>query len=318
MVLYSTLRRLILTADLSVQIGSLHLKNPVLVASGTFGYGKEFEDLLDLNRLGGIITKTITLEPRPGNPPPRIVETTAGMLNSIGLANVGVNSFIKDKLPYLQDINTAIIVNVAGRSFEEFQEVMETLENCSLRIDAYELNYSCPNVKEGGMAFSADPQVALNLTKILRAKTDRPLFAKLTPNVTKISDIARAVKDGGADAVSAINTLVGLAVDHITKKPKLSTITGGLSGPAIKPVALAKIWEIISNVDIPVIGLGGIMSYIDALEFFTIGTTAIQIGTANFIEPAISVEIIDDLSNYCVKHNISHISDLIGTFSSIT
>ena len=305
-----------MTPDLSVTIGSLYLKNPILVASGTFGYGQEFEELLDLNRLGGIITKTITLDPRAGNAPPRIAETAAGMLNSIGLANVGVNEFIREKLPFLQELDTSVIVNIAGKSNDEFITILEKLENCPLRIDAYELNYSCPNVKEGGMAFSADASVTFKLTQNLRQRTRRPLIAKLTPNVTRIGDVAKAVKDGGAEAVSAINTLVGMAVDCNTKKPRLSTVTGGLSGPAIKPVALAKIWEIVNAVDIPVIGIGGISSYLDAVEFFVVGATAVQIGTANFFDPTCTIKIIDDLESHCQTQHILKITDLIGSINT--
>ncbi len=304
-----------MAVDLSVSFAGLHLKNPILVASGTFGYGGEFEDILDLNRLGGIITKTITLERRPGNAPPRIAETAAGMLNSIGLANVGVDAFIEEKLPYLQRLDTAIIVNIAGKSNDEFIAVMEKLEATSQRFDAYELNYSCPNVKEGGMAFSADPAVAFELTAQLRKITSRPLIVKLTPNVTRISEVAQSVKDAGAEAVSAINTLVGMAVDYRTKTPLLSTVCGGLSGPAIKPVALAKVWEIIGNVDIPVIGIGGIATCTDALEFFIVGAKAVQIGTANFYEPAATMQIVDDLEKYCIENDISALAVIMGSLT---
>ncbi|MGQ9854188.1 MAG: dihydroorotate dehydrogenase [Candidatus Oleimicrobiaceae bacterium] len=304
-----------LNSDLTVALGPLTLKNPVLVASGTFGYGEEFAPFLDLNRLGGVVTKTITLEPRAGNPPPRIAETTAGMLNSIGLANVGVDAFIKDKLPYLQQFSTAIIVNVAGRTAQEFAAVVRRLEESGLRIDAYELNYSCPNVKEGGMAFSASPQVAYAVTHELRKMTRRPLIAKLTPNVTRIAEIAQAVADGGADAVSAINTLVGMAVDYRTRKPKLATVVGGLSGPAIKPVALAKVWEIKKAVKIPIIGIGGIQAFEDVLEFLIVGASAVQVGTANFLTPDCAGRIVQDLEDYCRQGGISRLADLVGTLA---
>ncbi len=305
-----------MSTDLTVTVGPLTLKNPVLVASGTFGYGEEFAPFLDLNRLGGIVTKTITLEPRAGNPPPRIAETTAGMLNSIGLANVGVEVFVKDKLPYLQQFSTAIIVNVAGRTTDEFAMVVRRLEESGLRIDAYELNYSCPNVKEGGMAFSASPQVAYAVTRDLRKETRRPLIAKLTPNVTRIAEIAQAVADAGADAVSAINTLVGMAVDYRTRRPKLATVVGGLSGPAIKPVALAKVWEIKKAVNIPIIGIGGIQSVEDVLEFLIVGASAVQVGTANFVAPDCAGRMVQDLERYCRQEGISHLADLIGTLQS--
>lgn len=296
-------------------LGPLTLKNPVLVASGTFGYGEEFAPFLDLNCLGGVVTKTITLEPRAGNPPPRIAETTAGMLNSIGLANVGVDAFIKDKLPYLQQFSTAIIVNVAGRTAQEFAAVVRRLEESGLRIDAYELNYSCPNVKEGGMAFSASAQVAYAVTRDLRKETRRPLIAKLTPNVTRIAEIAQAVADAGADAVSAINTLVGMAVDYRTRKPKLATVVGGLSGPAIKPVALAKVWEIKKAVKIPIIGIGGIQTFEDVLEFLIVGASAVQVGTANFVAPDCAGRIVQDLQNYCRQGGISRLAELVGTLA---
>ncbi|MBC7187443.1 MAG: dihydroorotate dehydrogenase [Calditrichaeota bacterium] len=307
-----------MSADLQVAVGPLALKNPVLVASGTFGYGEEFAPYFDLSILGGVVTKTITLEPRAGNPPPRIAETTAGMLNSIGLANVGVEAFIRDKLPFLQQFSTAIIVNVAGRSAEEFQAVLRRLEESELRIDAYELNYSCPNVKEGGMAFSANPHVAHAVTSTLRKVTTRPLIAKLTPNVTNIAEIARAVAEAGADAVSAINTLLGMAVDYRTRRPKLGSIVGGLSGPAIKPVALAKVWEIKKAVDIPIIGIGGIQSYEDVLEFMIVGASAVQVGTANFVVPDCAARIVRDLEKYCDQEGISRVADLIGTLQVST
>ncbi|MDZ7294390.1 MAG: dihydroorotate dehydrogenase [candidate division KSB1 bacterium] len=301
-----------MSADLRVSIGSLTLNNPVLVASGTFGYGEEFAPYFDLSVLGGVVTKTITLEPRAGNPPPRIAETAAGMLNSIGLANVGVEVFVREKLPALQRYSTAIIVNIAGRSADEFKAVLRRLEECDLRIDGYELNYSCPNVKEGGMAFSARPDVAYEVTVALRKETTRPLIAKLTPNVTRIGEIARAVAEAGADAVSAINTLVGMAVDHRTRTPKLATVVGGLSGPAIKPVALAKVWEIKNAVSIPIIGVGGIQNYEDVLEFMLVGASAVQVGTANFVTPDCAARIVRDLESYCDREGIDRLADLVG------
>ncbi len=301
--------------DLSVKIGSLVLKNPVMVASGTFGYAEEFKDFFDLNQIGGIITKTVTLEPRPGNAPPRIVETASGMLNSIGLPNVGVEHFIIEKMPFLETLDTKIIVNVAGKKGEDFVEVVARLEDVA-RIDAYELNYSCPNVKEGGLTFSANAAIAEEVTRNVRKITKRPLIAKLTPNVTSISEIGRAVENGGADAVSAINTLVGMAVDLEKKKPKLSTITGGLSGPAIKPVALARVFELVQNLSIPVIAIGGIMNATDALEFLLTGARAIQVGTANFINPRAPLDVLEGIQNYFDKNRIDNFSSFIGSLKT--
>lgn len=297
---------------LAVKIGQLKLSNPILTASGTFGYGEEFSSLLDLNRLGGLVTKAVSLEPRVGNPSPRIAETACGMLNSIGLANVGVKNFIKDKLPFLKTITTAVIVNVAGKTIDDFAHVVEEIENAG-GVDGYELNVSCPNVKEGGMAFSADPGITTAVTEKARSVTDRCLIVKLSPNVTSISEIARAVAEAGADALSVINTVVGMAVDINTRRPKLATITGGLSGPAIKPIAIAKVFEVVQAVNIPVIGIGGIMNYEDVLEFLITGATAIQVGTANFIDPQVTEKLINDLDNYCEKNNILDINEIIGS-----
>ena len=298
--------------DLSVKIGDLELTNPVMVASGTFGYAEEFKDFFDLNKLGAIVTKTVTPEPRPGNRPPRIVETVGGMLNSIGLPNVGVEDFIIEKMPFLQTLATKRIINVAGKTGDGFVEAVERLEEIE-GIDAYELNYSCPNVKEGGLTFSANAKIAQDVTENIRKVTKRPLIVKLTPNVTSISEIGKAVEEGGADAVSAINTLVGMAVNLETKKPKLSTITGGLSGPAIKPIALAKVYELVKNMSIPVIAIGGIMNAQDALEFLLIGAKAVQVGTANFINPRAPLEVLEGIEQYCQEQNILSISDFIGS-----
>ena len=299
-------------ADLAVQIGGLRLKNPVLVASGTFGYGKESADLVNLNALGGIVTKSVTLKPRDGNPPQRIVELPAGMLNSIGLANVGVENFIKEKLPFLNGLDTAIIVNVAGGTADEFLAVVERLEK-EEGIDAYELNFSCPNVQEGGMEFSQDPRVTASVTGMVRKVTQRPLIIKLTPNVTRISDIARAAKESGADAVALINTLVGMAVDIHLRRAIINTVTGGYSGPAVKPVALAKVYEVARHVDIPVIGIGGIMNGNDALEFIITGAMAIEVGTANFIDPRTGEKIVSELQDYCQRCGVQSIRELVGT-----
>ncbi|MCG8607416.1 dihydroorotate dehydrogenase [bacterium] len=295
--------------DLSVQIGSLTLKNPVLVASGTYGYGQEASDLADLNALGGIITKSISLEPRDGNPPNRIVEVPAGMLNSIGLANVGVEAFVIDKLPFLKNLQTAIIVNVAGSTEEEFIAVVERLEQED-GIDAYELNFSCPNVKKGGLEFSQVPEITTKVTNAVRNLTRRPLITKLTPNVTRIGEIALAAEAGGADAVSLINTLVGMAVDVTSRRPKIRTTTGGYSGPAIKPVALAKVYEVANRVQIPIIGIGGIMTAHDALEFIITGASAIEVGTANYIDPAIGQRMVPEMADYCRRHGFGSMKEL--------
>jgi dihydroorotate dehydrogenase (NAD+) catalytic subunit len=298
--------------DLSIQIAGMTFSNPVMVASGTFGYAEEFSPFFDVNRLGAVITKTVTLEQRPGNSPPRIAETRAGMLNSIGLPNVGVEKFIVQKMPFLHSLSTKIIINIAGKTIDEFVAVVSRLDQVD-GIAAYELNYSCPNVKEGGMSFSADPHMAETTTRQIRQATHRPLIAKLTPNVTSISQIGLAVQNGGADAVSAVNTFVGMAVDIRTRKPKLATITGGCSGPAIKSMALAKVYELVRTLSIPVIAIGGIMNTDDALEFLISGAAAIQVGPANFVNPCATIEIIDGLINFCMEKNISHIQQIIGT-----
>ena len=298
--------------DLSVKIGNLTLKNPILTASGTFGYGEEFSPYFDLNRLGGIITKTITLKPRVGNTCPRIAETPCGMLNSIGLANVGVESFIQQKLPFLQTLDTAIIINIAGFKIDEYFQVIEYLERAE-GIDGYEINVSCPNVKEGGLAFGSNPEITAKITKGVKSLTNRCVITKLTPNVTAIADIAMAAADAGADAISVMNTVVGMAVDIQSRRPKLATITGGLSGPAIKPIALAKVFEVVRRVKIPIIGIGGIMNYQDVLEFMITGAIAVQIGTANFIDPPICDEIISDLYDYCEENQISNIRQIVSS-----
>ncbi len=297
---------------LSVDIGRLKLANPILTASGTFGYGQEFSSIIDLNELGGLVTKAVSLEPRTGNPIPRIAETPAGMLNSIGLANVGVQNFIKEKLPFLRTLKSAVLVNVAGKTIEEFVEVINIIEGAG-GIDGYELNISCPNVKQGGMAFGADPRIAAKITSLCRNATDRCLIVKLSPNVTSIRDIAKAAEDAGADSLSVINTFVGMAVDIQTKRPKLATVTGGLSGPAIKPLAIAKVFEVVRNVNIPVIGIGGIMNCDDVIEFLITGAIAIQVGTANFVDPQISAQLVTDLKNYCQCNQINDIYEVIGS-----
>jgi len=301
-----------MTPDLSINLAGIRLKNPVLAASGTFGYGTEYADLVDVEALGGLVTKAITLEPREGNPPPRTVETPAGMLNAIGLANVGVDAFIKEKMPLLHEFDTAVIVNVAGSTVAEYVEVARRLNECN-RIDGLEINISCPNVKQGGALFGSDPKTAAKVVAQVRKATSFPLVVKLTPNVTDIVSVARAVEDAGADALSLINTLVGMAIDVETKRPQLANGTGGLSGPAIKPVALAMVWKVAQAVNLPVVGIGGILSAEDALEFLIAGATAVQVGTGNFVDPRCMTNIIQGLEQYCQDKGIDKISEIVGT-----
>lgn len=296
-------------------LGDVHCKNRVFAASGTFGYGDECTDLLDAGRLGGIMTKSLSLKPRDGNPPPRVVETAAGMLNSIGLANIGVHRFITDKLPRLRQLGTTIVANIAASSVDEYCAVLDLLEEAD-GVHAFEINVSCPNVREGGLNFGTDCAMTAAITKRLRARTRKPLIIKLTPNVAQISSFARAVQDEGADAVSVINTLIGMAIDVRTRKPHLSTVTGGLSGPAIKPVALAKVYETARAVRIPVIGIGGIMSATDAIEFFLAGATAVQVGTANFLDPAAGVVIADGIAAWCDAHGVADVAELVGALDA--
>jgi dihydroorotate dehydrogenase (NAD+) catalytic subunit len=295
----------------SLDLGSLHLKNRVLAASGTFGYGDECLDLVDPSLLGGVITKSLSLKPREGNPPPRIAETTSGMLNSIGLANIGVVRFIEEKLPFLQTLDTAVIANIAASTVDEYCAVLERLE-AKEGIDAYEINISCPNVNEGGLSFGTSRDATKDITSRLRALTKKPLIIKLTPNVTHISEFARAAEGAGADALTVINTLVGMAVDIKTRKPKLSTVTGGLSGPAIKPIALAKVYEVAQAVKIPIFGVGGIMTAEDAIEFLLVGASAVQIGTANYIDPSVGVKIAQGIVEYCEENRIEDVGSLVG------
>ncbi|MBN2104975.1 dihydroorotate dehydrogenase [bacterium] len=297
--------------DLSVKIGSLRLKNPVLTASGTFGYGRDYDEYLDIAQLGGIVTKTITLNPREGNPMPRIAETPAGMLNSIGLSNVGADRYLSDKLPALKNVDTVVIANVAGDTIEEYGEIVSRIQDQS-RIDGIEINVSCPNVKQGGLAFGTNPDITAEVVRISRLETEKPLIVKLTPNVTDITEIALAAQESGADAVSCMNTLVGMGIDISTRKPLLHHILGGLSGPSIKPVALAKAYQIVQVLDIPVIGIGGIMTWEDAVEFLLAGVTAVQVGTLSFVDPYGSIAIIEGLRLYCQKNGISKVENLIG------
>jgi len=298
-------------ADLSTVIHNIKLRNPVLTASGTFGYGIEFDDFIDVNLLGGFIVKGTTIHPRQGNPYPRMAETSSGMLNSVGLQNGGARYFASDIYPKLIKYQTNLLVNVSGSTVEEYvacAEIINELEH----IAGIELNISCPNVREGGMAFGTSCPSAAAVVSAVRKVYKKTLIVKLSPNVTDIAEIAKAVEGAGADSVSLINTLLGMAINAETRKPVLSTITGGLSGPAVKPIALRMVWQVSHAVKIPIIGLGGIMNATDAIEFFLAGATAIEVGTANFIDPTVTLKIIDGIDNYLNRHKISSINDLIG------
>lgn len=297
--------------DLRVNIGSLELQNPVMTASGTFGYAREFEKLVNLHRLGGVVVKGISLAPRAGNPPPRIVETPCGMLNAIGLQNVGVNRFIEEKMTYLRGINVPVIVNILGDTVEEYSEISRMLADTE-GIAALEVNISCPNVKKGGVAFGNDPRMAAAVTNAVKKVSSVPVMVKLSPNVTDVTLVARAVEDGGADSVSLINTLIGMAIDLETRKPVLANVIGGLSGPAVKPVALRMVYQVAQVVNIPVIGIGGIDCTEDALEFLLAGASAIQVGTANFVNPRVSEDIVEGMSSYVKTNRLDSIRDLIG------
>ena len=297
--------------DMEVIIGSLKLRNPVMTASGTFGYGEEFGSLVNLHRLGAIIVKGISLLPRQGNPPPRIAETACGMLNAIGLENVGLERFFTEKLPFLQGIDTPLIVNILGDTVEDYQQLAERL-NDEEKVAAVEVNISCPNVKHGGVAFGTDPDMAYAVTKAVCQHFSRPVIVKLSPNVTDITLVARAVEEAGADAVSLINTVLGMAIDTESCRPKLANTFGGLSGPAIKPIALRMVWQVAGSVSIPIIGIGGIATPEDAIEFLLAGATAIQVGTANFINPQATEEIIQGIGTYLEKNGIASIGDLVG------
>lgn len=297
--------------NLNVSIGSLKLKNPVMTASGTFGYGEEFADFFDLSRLGGFIVKGTTLHHREGNPYPRMVETPSGMLNAVGLQNHGVDYFISTIYPRIKDIDTQIIVNVSGSSIADYVAVCEKLNNLE-NINAVEINISCPNVKQGGMAFGTTCAGAESVVKAVRAAYKKTMIVKLSPNVTDITEIAKAVEAAGADAVSLTNTFLGMAINVETRKPYLSTITGGLSGACIRPIAVRMVWQTAHAVGIPVIGLGGIMNGRDAVEFLLAGASAIQVGTANFIDPEVTMKIIDYITDYMNRHGINDVNDLIG------
>ena len=297
--------------NLSVELGDLKLKNPVLTASGTFGYGEEYADFVDLTRLGGFIVKGTTLEPREGNDYPRMAETPSGMLNAVGLQNKGVDYFIEHIYPRICQYKSEIIVNVSGKCVEDYVTVCEKLSDLD-RINAVEINISCPNVKQGGMAYGTTCEGAAEVASAVRKAWGRHMIVKLSPNVTSIADIARAVEDAGADSVSLINTLLGMAVDVERRRPYLSTVTGGLSGAAVKPVAVRMVWQVAKAVSIPVIGLGGIMNGHDALEFIMAGARAIEVGTANFIDPSVTMKIIDEITEFCERQGVEDINELVG------
>lgn len=299
-------------ANLSVNIGGLELQNPVMTASGTFGYGEEFTPFIDIDRLGAYIIKGTTLNPRQGNDYPRMVETPAGMLNAVGLQNKGVDYFIEHIYPRIKDYKSHLIVNVSGANVEDYAETARRLHPLD-GVKAIEVNISCPNVKEGGMAFGTTTSGAAAVTKAVReAYPEKTLIVKLSPNVTSIADIARAVEAEGADSVSLINTLMGMSIDVEKRRPHLSTVTGGLSGPAVRPVAVRMVWQVAKAVNIPVVGLGGIMNGRDAIEFMLAGARAIEIGTANFVDPAVTMKVIDYMEDYCQRHGISDINEIVG------
>lgn len=300
--------------NLNVKIGTLELKNPVMTASGTFGYGEEFSDFIDLNRLGGYIVKGTTLEPRQGNDYPRMVETPSGMLNAVGLQNKGVEYFISEIYPRIKHYDSELLVNVSGAKIEDYVGVCNRLQE-STDIRGIEVNISCPNVKQGGMAFGTTCEGAAAVTRAVRRAFDGTVIIKLSPNVTDIAEIAKAVEAEGADAVSLINTLMGMSIDVERMRPHLSTITGGLSGPAVRPVAVRMVWQVAKAVNIPVVGLGGIMNGRDAMEFILAGASAIEVGTANFIDPAVTVKIVDYMEDFCIRHGVKDINELIGAIN---
>jgi dihydroorotate dehydrogenase (NAD+) catalytic subunit len=301
--------------NMAVRIGGLSLANPVLTASGTFGYAREFESLIDLNRLGGIIVKGLALKPVKGNPPPRIVETPCGMLNAIGLENVGIDAFVVDKMPFLRTLRPPIIANIYGTSVAEYSELARRIDTID-GVSGVEVNISCPNVKAGGVVFGVDPVAAGSVVKAVRQSTRKTVIVKLSPNVTDVTVIARSAEAAGADALSLINTLTGMAIDIETRRPRLANITGGLSGPAIKPVALRMVWQVARATRLPVIGIGGIMKAEDAVEFFIAGAKAVQIGTANFVNPRSALEIIAGIERYLESHGIQDVGHLVGTLET--
>lgn len=298
-------------AELSVNIGNLQMKNPVMTASGTFGYGIEYADFLDISRIGGIIVKGTTIQPREGNLYPRMAETPSGMLNAVGLQNKGAQYFVDHIYPQIMNVDTNMIVNVSGSSVETYVECAEKIAELE-KIPAIELNISCPNVKQGGMAFGVTCQGAAEVVRAVRKAYPKTLIVKLSPNVTDITEIAKAVEAEGADAVSMINTMMGMAINAEKRNPVLSTVTGGLSGPCVKPVALRMVWQTSKAVNIPIIGLGGISCWKDAVEFMLAGATAVQIGTYNFVDPTISVKVIDGINGYCNRHGFKSVKEIIG------
>lgn len=299
------------TMNLAVTIGKLKLRNPVMTASGTFGYGEEYSEFIDLNRLGAVVVKGLSLKPKEGNPPQRIVETPAGMLNAIGLQNIGVDAFLREKLPFLRKFNTSVIVNFFGDSIEEYVETARRLSSAE-GIHGLEMNISCPNKEAGWCIFGTDPRVTYNVVSSVRKATALPLIVKLSPNVTDIALMAKRAEDAGADAVSLINTLTGMAIDIYSRRPKLGNITGGLSGPAIKPIALRMVWEVWKAVNIPIIGMGGVMNAADAIEFLLAGASAVAVGTANFINPAATIGIIEGIEAFMMKNEMTDVKELIG------
>ncbi|BEH10250.1 MULTISPECIES: dihydroorotate dehydrogenase [Geobacter] len=297
--------------DLSVEIAGITLRNPIMTASGTFGYGEEFSEYVNLEAIGAIITKGLSLKPKAGNPTPRIVETTGGMLNAIGLQNVGIDTFVEKKVPFLRTVATPVIVNFFGNTLEEYAELAERLDRIP-EVAAVEINISCPNVKHGGIVFGTDPKAAYSVVKAVREATIKPVIVKLSPNVTDIVEMAWACADAEADALSLINTLTGMAIDLDKRRPILANVTGGLSGPAVKPIALRMVWQVARAVKIPVVGIGGIMTGIDALEFMLAGATAVQVGTANFLDPGAAGRIAEEMERYLANNGIADVKEMIG------
>jgi len=298
--------------DMSVEIAGIKLRNPVMPASGTFGYGEEYTPFVDMEKIGAIVTKGLSLKPKAGNPTPRIAETVSGMLNAIGLQNVGIDAFIQHKMPFLRTVNTPVIANFFGNTLEEYGEVAKRLNDIP-EIAAGELNISCPNVKQGGIVFGTDPKAASEVVALVRKNLQKPLIVKLTPNVTDITVVARAVEEAGADAIACINTITGMSVDVNTRKPRIANMTGGLSGPAIRPVAVRMVHQVVQTVSVPVIGIGGIVKAMDALEFLIVGAKAVQVGTANFVDPTAMISIIEGIEEFLVEEGIDDIHDLIGS-----
>ena len=307
-----TIRTTAKKPNMAVEIAGIKLRNPVMPASGTFGYGEEYAPFLDLEKIGAIVTKGLSLKPKAGNPTPRIAETISGMLNAIGLQNVGIEAFIQHKMPFLRTVNTPVIANFFGNTLDEYGEVAKRLNDIP-EIAAGELNISCPNVKQGGIVFGTDPVAASEVVALVRKNLQKPLIVKLTPNVTDITVVARAVEEAGADAIACINTITGMSVDIHTRKPRIANRTGGLSGPAIRPIAVRMVHQVVQSVAVPVIGIGGISRPMDALEFLIVGARAVQVGTANFVDPSVMQTIIDGIEEFCIDEGIEDIHELIGS-----